>query len=271
MVKGKVREDSNFWWLPDSASGNLLAVGLGHHRPIKDEDNPMSLVWHRPLEVSKEPSDNPSVSSLDYVDKWRGACNNANVYRTLKVFDVKTREAAFLGPFLIDIDNSEEDIGDALGIARCAVGILVDSHKVDKGNLRVFFSGRKGFNIEVRPESLSIRDSVTEQIKSCGKKLDKVIKALRSSGQIHNGVLNIVSTKGTCIDPIYGNRFGYYLKHPYIRLHNSINSWIRNDCKIIDRMKFELSIDELGCLSADEICRKSEILALDFLNGVEGA
>jgi hypothetical protein len=271
MNKCSPKEVSDFWWLPDSACSKLLAVGLGHHRPIKDEENPGSLVWYLPLEVHKEPSDNPSVSSLDYIDKWRETCNNANVYRTLKIFNVNSGEAVFVGPFLIDIDNSsnkkpyKEDIGDALDIARSVIRILVDSRNMDKGNLRVFFSGRKGFNIEVRPESLLIKGSIIKQIELCAKKLDEIIKTLRNSSQISNGYTNCVSTKGTIIDRIYGDQFGYKLKHPYIRLHNSINRWIRNDDKIIDRMKFELSVHELGCLSADEICRKSEKLASDFL------
>ena len=54
--------------------------------------------------------------------------------------------------------------------------------------------------------------------------------------------------------------------HDEIRLHNSINRWISNNGKTMNRMKFEISVSELKNMTADEICRKSEKLALDYLS-----
>jgi len=234
-----------------------LRVGLGHHRTLTDDDEPLTLPWFRPLDVSTEPCDNPSLYPLDYINQWRNGCRNTNIYRTLKVFGTDLQEK-FLGPFLIDIDNSSwgngcvNDVADALEATRNIVETLVSSCEVGEENLRVFFSGRKGFNVEVRPEALKISGSITDQIELSAKKLDAIVGAVTVRGN-------------TIIDKIYGSkRGGFRLKHPYIRLHSSINSWIGNEGKEIKRMKFELTIPQLKSVTADKIRQKSEELASSF-------
>jgi hypothetical protein len=73
---------------------------------------------------------------------------------------------------------------------------------------------------------------------------------------------NQVSDAGTVVDQIYGDRYsGYRLKHPYIRLYGSINTWISSDGKAKSRMKIQLTVTELNRLSANEISKRAEKLA----------
>lgn len=266
---GEMLEESDFWWLPRGAASENPLVGLGHHRPINDEDDLISIMWCRPLDVNEEPFNNLNVYPLNFLHCWRNACNNTNVYRTLKVFYKNAGEAAFLGPFVVDIDNEKENLEDALSAARQAVDFLILQYNLGTDDLRIFFTGHKGFNIEVRPKTLRIDedDPITDQIEVSAQMLDKIIEGLRHTNGVVDGCTNTVTNKDTQIDRIYGNRFGgYRLKHPYTRLHCSINKWVRNHDSKMARMKIQISLDELRNRSAADISLESERLASDALD-----
>ena len=165
-----------------------------------------------------------------------------------------------LGPFLVDIDN-DDNIDDAQTVTKQVITYLTKQQELLLDNLRIFFSGHKGFNVEVRPETLEIKGSISDQIKISRKKLGEIISALRNENKIQILEMNIVSKQRTCIDMTYGYRFGYKLKYPYIRLHNSINKWIRSDGSEIARMKIELTAEQLWSMSTPEISSKAEELA----------
>jgi hypothetical protein len=109
------------------------------------------------------------------------------------------------------------------------------------GTSRVFFTGHKGFNIEVRPQAIGITSTSNRQ-----QEFDCRLKDIKKE---------------------FGDNF-VDRRHRYLRLRDSINRWISNDGKISNRMKFELTPDELNSMSIHEICRKSEKLASSFLRGV---
>jgi hypothetical protein len=252
---------SDFWWLPEDVAIDKLSVGIGHHKPLTDEDDPYSVNWFHSLSKDELLSVEEVKYSFGFLSSWRDICDNTNIYRTLKVFGCNTEEAILLGPFLIDIDNSEENLDDARTITTQVRTYLLDEQKISKGDMRIFFSGRKGFNVEVRPEAFGVADSISGQIKCFSMKLDEIIDFLRKNNKVQNDTRNMASSQGTCIDRIYGDRFGYKLKHPYIRLHNSVNKWIRGSDSEITRMKIELTIEQLCNMSATEISSKSEELA----------
>jgi hypothetical protein len=259
--------DSEFWWLPKGTACENLLVGLGHQRPLTGEEDPKSVMWCRPLDAKEEPCNNLDIYSLDFLDRWRNACNNINVYRTLKIFNKDSGEAAFLGPFIVDIDNEKENLEDALGVARQAVDFIIKHYNLGKDDLRIFFTGHKGFNIEVRPEALRIDGSITYQIELSAQKLDKIIEALRDINKIEVACANIVTNQDTCIDAVYGNRVGgYWLKYPYTRLHCSINKWVRNHDSEMARMKTQISLDELRNRNVADISLDAERLASDALD-----
>lgn len=271
---------SDLWWLPKNVATDKLLIGVGHHEVVADDEEVPPLDrWYRSFGHKGNLSNCIKYYPIQLVNDWRKACNNTNVYRTLKVFDKNTGEASLLGPFLIDIDNSDENLDDAQAIANQVTTYLLDEQKIPKDDMRIFFSGRKGFNVEIRPETLGIRGSVPDQIKLSSSKLDEIIAVLRNKNNIQDsyrdivdgqGVVigranttprSLVSNHGTSIDQIYGDRFGYELKHPYIRLHNSTNKWIRDSGSEIARMKIELTVEQLCSMSAVGISSNAEELA----------
>jgi len=167
---------------------------------------------------------------------------------------------------LVDIDNQDwtngysENLGDALTIAKQTVAFLTaDWHLAANSDLRAFFSGRKGFNVEIRPASLGIRGPVWQQLELSSQKLDEIIAHLRKQNGVTTGESNVVSQHLTQVDSIYGNRrFGCRLKHPYTRLHDSVNKWISKDGSEIARMRLEVSADQLMTETAPSIVFRAD-------------
>lgn len=264
-IKGSSELLSDFWWLPENVTFDDLAVGVGHHKEIADNENvPPLESWYRSLTPKGDLSNEVNYYSINSLNEWRNACNNTNVYRTLKVFERSRENVTYLGPFLIDIDNSQlsdgyvHDLNDAQAVAKQVVTYLIEQHELSSDDLRIFFSGCKGFNIEIRPEALGIEGPTSDQIRLSSINLGAIIANVRNNNNIQDSSTNIVSACGTVIDTIYGDRFRYYLKHPYIRLHNSINKWINGGDKAIARRKMGITYAELLNKSAEEISTESE-------------
>ncbi len=218
---------SDLWWLPKNVAIDTLLVGLEHHEVVTDDEIPLSLDdWYHSLDQDGNLSHNREYHPINSLNKWRSACRNTNVYRTLKVFDENSREAIFLGPFLIDIDNSNEDLEEAQAVTKQVLNYLIEQLRLPLEDIRLFFSGRKGFNLEVLPQAIGINGLIPNQIRLSSNKLNDIIVFLRRKNDIQDGSTNVVGSNRTVIERIYENRFGYKLKHPYIRFHNSINKWI---------------------------------------------
>jgi hypothetical protein len=251
-------ELSDFWWLPKIRAKENWLVCVGHHHPLTDDDNPCSIKWFQSVGVGRELSYELKKYRLDFLAKWRALCNNTNVYRSLELFPSETGQSEVLGPFLVDIDNSslqdgyKENLHDSLLVTRGVVGFLRNHWKLRSFDIRIFFSGRKGFNIEICPEALGINGSIADQIGLSANKLEEIIKQFGTGS-------NEVSEEGTNIDRIYGScRSGYKLKHPYIRLHGSWNEWALNNNMRKARRKIELAFNELDTLTVGEICARAE-------------
>lgn len=242
---------SDFWWLSPSQIDRYTYLELGHSDLVVDCTTPII---------------HAKMHHMSDIDAFCSSFQNTNVYRSLKISDALLNGNEILGPFLIDIDSSSENLDDAQAVTKQVVTYLMEQLRLSSDDLRIFFSGKKGFNIEVRPQALRIDGSISEQIKISSNKLDDIINFLRNRDGIKNSTKNIVSNQETVIDRIYGDRFGYKLKHPYIRLHNSINKWIRSDGGRVARRRIEVTAKELWKRSAAEISSESERLALNNLN-----
>jgi hypothetical protein len=235
---------TDFWWTSQSQKDVDMCVEFGHHDPIREDDQPCSAYWEK------------KTCPLGYLNDWRNKFNNTNVYRSLRVFDGRSGGPELLGPFLVDIDNECGNLEDALCVSQRVAKHMIDSHIVDMKDLRIFFTGHKGFNFEIRPQMLAVQGSIQEQIEMSAKILDKIICFLRNGNTWQP--TNQVSIGGTCIDRIYGNKYGYGLKHAYVRLHNSINKWITADGQPMARGKIKLTFDDLNKLTIEKIITKSE-------------
>lgn len=237
-------EKSDYWWLNPNQRSKYQQIGVGHHRPIRDDEDPRSIEW-----------DN-AICSISELRNWREKFNNINVYRTLKVTVDRSESDEVIGPFLIDIDNSDEKIEDSLAVAKRTLIILRDIFKLDSINFKIFFTGRKGFNFEIIPQALGIKGTLRDQIKSSAHILQQVTEKLREGKSWTTR--NVVSDAGTVIDQIYGNRLGYELKHPFVRLRDPLNTWTLPNSKIKSRMKIEMTTRQLTEASAGEIIERSE-------------
>jgi len=246
-IQENIMSKSDFWWLNSNERSRYQYTEFGHHRPICDDEDPSSVNW------------DTNTYSINELEHWRDRFQNTNVYRALRIASDSLGEEEIIGPFLVDIDNSDEDLGDALIVTRKTFCLLRDEFSVDINNLRIFFTGHKGFNLEIRPQDLGIRGSTNDQIRKSADVLHQITEVLRRGKSWQ--VTNCVSDTGTVIDQIYGDRFCYTLKHPHIRLHGSQNMWISSDGKTKTRMKIELTFDELNKLPVTEIAGRAEELA----------
>ncbi len=186
---------------------------------------------------------------LEFIDQWLSTCQGRNAYRTMRLRSPSAGGRILLGPFLIDIDNQDwtngygEDLEAALDVARQSLNLLRRRGLVSGDDFRVFFSGRKGFNIEVAPTSLGINGEEAGQITASALILEEITAGL--------------SLGATTVDRIYGDRFEYRLKHPYIRLHESSNCW-RTLSDYFCRRRIELSDGDVNTLTATQIVKQSD-------------
>ena len=229
---------TDFWWLTPEEQKEYMYVELAHHQPLSEEDDAPTL--------------NPFLTLISDINSWRHSYCNINVYRSLSVWSDRVKTRKLSGPFIVDINNEYEDLQDALQVTRRAVEIVC-SYNVKENDIRVFFTGRKGFNIEILPSPLKIVGTTKQQDQAEDKRKE-IIQELRKgknlsssseNGRIHLGS-NSVSSNGTLIDTI----------HDYNRLHNSFNSWIQ-DRITKTRRKTELNIAELKSLPLEQIIAKS--------------
>jgi len=258
-----IRAIPDFWWLSESQEKQGWLVGVGHHAPLTDDDEPSRTSlnqeepaipgWFHSLDDEHNKSPDFKRYSPSSLAEWRSACQNTNVYRTLKLFAERLDQEPVLGPFLVDIDNQDwtngysENLEDARIVAVRTVELLSTQRDLAQGrDFRVFFSGRKGFNIEVCPTALGIKGSLHDQIRASADRLDEVIREIEKGSSAPAG-----------IDRIYGNRFGYRLKHPYTRLHNSWNEWI-SEGQAMKRLRLELSAADLQAQPIESLCSRAE-------------
>jgi hypothetical protein len=234
---------SDFWWLSCREATKYPYIGLGHHRSIGDEEQPYDVSWDR------------SFNQIGEIDRWREKFANVNIYRSLTLFSAEKEQ--LVGPFIIDVDNCNEDLEDALAVTRMILSTIVNRFSIDVTDLKLFFTGHKGFNFEVRPCALGINGTYANQLKQSSELRSKIIKEITSGKS--QGSANQVSVNETVIDLTYGDRFsGFTLNHPFVRLHESINEWITSGKQVIRRRKIELALDKFHRMSVSDIVTKSE-------------
>ena len=273
---------SDFWWLTGDQLTENWSVGVGHHEPLPDEFNefayrpsqeePIFPHWWHSTAEDGEPSNAFKRYPLHFLETWRSRWNNRNVYRTLLLFPDLPEDQHALGPFLVDIDSRDwasqslEDLDDTLQVTRQAVSFLTQSCQLTpERDFRVFFSGRKGFNIEAIPASLGITGEIAEQIRASATCLDTIIRELQGQNSVQSGNGSTVSAHGTSIDRIYGRRLagmrfitGFQLKHPYTRLHSSINQWVSQSGEQVARRRLELTVSDLSSEGIGSIRLRAE-------------
>lgn len=229
---------TDFWWLTTEQANRYVYVELVYHQPLTDEDD-----------APHQDFNNPCFMQIQSISKWRNKYQNTNVYRSLKIWLDNSKREALSGPFVIDVDNEYENLDDTLIMTREAVKCIFKSYNLKESELRLFFTGHKGFNIEVLPSALGLVGSQSEQDNKADCIRKKIISELPSNAGLVSKLgqcRNLVSEQGTIIDPI----------HNHVRLHDSINKWIENGEQKA-RRKIELTLGELNNLPLKQIVVKS--------------
>lgn len=230
---------TDFWWLSSEEARQYGYIELFRQEPYSDEPD-----------TDRDPCSCPMFSSdqkypLEFVSQWKSKFRKMNVFRSYALYSSDTNGEEIIGPFLLDIDRLIEqddrgllpDFERALNDTRLLVKEYCSCLRDD--DYRIFFTGHKGFHIEIRPGAIDVQPYMDRR------------QYFRNRRKEVN------------------NRFGKDFTDPsqeHIRLHNSINVWIDRYGQRVYRMNFEVSLDELFSLSAEEISSKASKLALGVLD-----
>jgi hypothetical protein len=224
---------SDFWWLDSDQFNIFNYLILGHSDPVDDLTGPNII---------------PQKCQITALDAYRITYQNTNIYRSLKLSDRPLNGQEIVGPFLIDIDN-ENNLEASQSITKQTLEYLINQYNLSSENyLRIFFTGHKGFNIEILPKVLTIRYLNDDLVTIYRKNRRNITTYLRTKNNITNNILNYVDNEGTIIDTI----------HDYVRLHNSINKWIDSNGNELSRKKIELTYQDLISKSITDITFESE-------------
>ena len=187
----------------------------------------------------------PSERRYDFkfISQWKAKFSNINVFRNFTVYSSDTNGEEIVGPFLLDIDRTfvggyKPDLRMAIKDTRLLVNKYCYNLKDE--DYQVFFTGHKGFHIEINPRAVNVSPNVDRW--------------------------NDFENRRRDINKRFGNS-SVDVSHHHIRLHNSINSWIDYSGQQIYSMKSRISIDDLFSLNVEDISAKAENLARATLNG----
>jgi hypothetical protein len=182
---------------------------------------------------------------LESVNQWKAKFTNINVFRSFALYSSDTNGKKIIGPFLLDIDRILENVrGHVPNLPKALedTRLLVEKYcsNLKDEDYRIFFSGHKGFHIEVQPRAIGIPSNVDpwQHFKDRLKEINKLF-----------GVAFIDKP------------------HDHVRLHNSVNHWINHVGQETYSMNLQVSFDELFSLSAEDISTKAKNLAAAELGG----
>ena len=163
-----------------------------------------------------------------------------NIWRSWELFsDEMCTNSIGYAPLVIDIDNGNKNLNDAheLTLKCLDVIIMKKIQNISKDNLRVVFSGSKGFHIEARPDTPI----------NCNLFRDDILHELENSGIHHLNAPNEFPLG--VIDP----------PKDFIRLTGSFNSWKENEI-VKKRKVVKFSFEEFRNLSIENIIIGSELI-----------
>jgi len=153
-------------------------------------------------------------------------------------------------PAVIDIDDESDkpsilippqkfpDLQKAYELTKNCSAIIIEQWAKSEDNVRIVFSGHKGFHIEFKPtEPVDMVFIRRELIATCINK-----------GLIPSSKANNIFFETTSIDSIKKE----------VRLTVSLNSWLTNEEHIHSRRVFQLTFGEFSSLKPEDIIFKSE-------------
>ncbi len=116
------------------------------------------------------------IDDSDAIKKWRMRFNNRDIFTSVCVFAEPKRDCAFVTRIMFfDIDapdNLEKGRADTLGFCQ----MLEEKAKIPRDSIGVFYSGSKGFHIEVPCEVFCLQPS-KYVLELCKRMANKVVEA----------------------------------------------------------------------------------------------
>ena len=184
---------------------------------------------------------------------WCEARHWVNVHRGIALYSRPSGQSETLDdPFLLDFDNSDEDLVSACTCTRESLKFLIRELAIDPlKDCRVFFSGRKGFHIELRPMALDSKSLVDRRGRPSFH-WDLINHVSRACG-FNKGNTNQLDRTGTVLDKLHDRK----------RINGSINAWWHNG-RTYRRMMIEVRSETLltgnSAALVPVLVRKSEAI-----------
>ena len=107
----------------------------------------------------------PSERKYDFrfISQWEAKYSNINVFRSFTIYSSDTNGEEIVGPFLLDIDCTfiggyKPDLRMAIKDTRLLVNKYCSNLKDE--DYQAFFTGHKGFHIEINPRAINISPNV---------------------------------------------------------------------------------------------------------------
>lgn len=260
--------DEDFWWMTAEEQKRLRYIHLLNHRVFDESSSssPFDEESFHSLTEDGEPSSVLLRYPRQYIRSWRNRFSNENVHRSLVVYTNNIGGDSAIGPFLVDIDISlriqtEQDhwsaLEDATEVAQNVYTIATTTWGISPDEIRLYFSGHKGFHVEIKPSALRISGDVEHQIIQSQDTQNILIATLsNSTPPVYHNSANKSETVN--IDVVYGTPRRPHLKHKFLRLAGSINVWDewgrRNSAR-----KTRIHPDELSRKQLTAIVARSQV------------
>ena len=184
--------EEEFWWLSVEQRNQFSFVCPSHQNELPN-DRVSELTYGQRIRVS-------------HLSAWCEAHHWVNVHRGLTLYSTQSGQSKTLcGPFLLDFDNSEEDLVSASMCVAESLRFLIRELKIDPlRDCRVFFSGRKGFHIELRPMALD--PASTTYRRQRPRFHWDLIEHVRGACGFKDDPTNQLNSTGTVLDPVHDSK-----------------------------------------------------------------
>ena len=198
-------DEDEFWWLSPEEKEGFKYIRPGYQNKLPNDVIPDVKFGGR-----------IKINNLTF---WCSEHRMENVHREFNLYLKGVRKCDTLeGPVLLDFDNSDENLESACKCTTEALRFLQYNLGINlSADCRVFFSGRKGFHIELRP--IAIVSELLERAGHFQRPLLhlKLIRRLQSNFGL-SGTTNQLDQKRTFLDK----------EHQAKRINGSVNAWTSN-------------------------------------------
>ncbi len=202
-------------------------------------------VIQQPSGVTFDSQVTPQVAKVRTLPQIISEHESNNLWRSWSVYkDQELEEELGPIPLIFDIDDESPgspNLHNAYRLtAICVEGLLQFGNswgKTTEDQIRVVFSGKKGFHIEMKPSQPVNANNVRREL------------------------IELCREKEPSRDVIKNQFFGYTsidVFHEHVRLTGSLNSWVNESNNILSRRVIQMSVLEFGALRLEGILKNAE-------------